>query len=98
MSKAMNKEFSYKDYKFNIKVELNSHFQEKKGNKGQNPVHRVQINDMGAANWCMSKDASTDTLEKVIKELEGEAIKYAENRIYYGKSYEERILMDLGFK
>jgi hypothetical protein len=53
---------------------------------------------MGSLIWCMSKEASTDSLEKDIKELEGEAIRYAENLIAYEKSKEVRILMDLGFK
>lgn len=98
MSKEMNKVFSYKDYKFNIKVNLNVYYREMKDGKGQNAVHSIVITDMGSSNWCMSKDASTDTLEQVVRELEVEAMRYAENRIAYEKNKEVRILIDLGFK
>ena len=98
MSKEMNKLFSYKDYKFNIKVRLNAYYREMKDGKGQNPVHSIVISDMGAGNWNMSKDSSTDSLEQVVRELEAEAMKYAENRIAYEKNKEVRILIDLGFK
>lgn len=98
MSKEMNKEFVYKDYKFNIKATLNAYYREIKDGKGRNPVHSIVIKDMGSLNWCMSKEASTDSLEKDIKELEGEATRYAENLIAYEKSKEVRILIDLGFK
>jgi C4-type Zn-finger protein len=72
-----NKEFKYKDYNFNIKIELFSSMERRLN--GQ-VLHTLTINDMGASNFYIKKEILDENLEKEIFELENKAKLYVDNK------------------
>jgi C4-type Zn-finger protein len=72
-----NKEFKYKGYSFNIKIELFSSIERRIN--GQ-VLHTLTINDMGASNFYIKKEVLDENIEKEIFELEHKAKAYVDNK------------------
>lgn len=92
--KEMNKEFEYRGYKFNIKVELETRVtKEINGDK----YHTVLINDMGPGNYYKKEEVRDSLLEKALYSLEKRAEDYV-NKIIDGRPSHDERLTKLGFK
>ena len=96
--KTLNKEFVYKTYRFNIKVELNHKAERHVGGK---VTHKITMNDMGASNWYKTVEvdaADPKKMETMLTGLENMAKDFVEERLGFGLSEMEIKLMQLGFK
>lgn len=91
---TMNKIHEYRGYKFNIKVELNFRIEKCIGGKRE---HRITINDLGPSNYYHSHFAETVNLEEFIGLMVGDAEKWVDKQINADKSYEQLILISMGF-
>ena len=90
----MNKIFEYRDYKFNIKVELNSRVEKTPNGKRW---HNITINDMGVTNYYKKREVEDNFLVKTILDIENEAKLWVDIRSYNEASPDSR-LTELGFK
>jgi catalase (peroxidase I) len=88
-----NKEFKYKNYNFNIKIELFSEVERRPDGKAW---HTITINDMGPSNFYQKKQVLDEDLEKEIYALEQKAKDYVDNKIE--KRDIDLRLEKLGFK
>lgn len=81
-----NKQFSYKSFKFNIKLET-----------FENDIANITINDLGYSNFYMKKSINIEKLEDSIYELENLAIKFVDSRTEESIIPLERKILNLGF-
>ena len=88
-----NKEFKYKNYNFNIKIELFSEAERRLDGK---VWHTITINDIGPSNFYQKKQVLDEDLEKEICALEQKAQDYIDNKIE--KRDIDLRLEKLGFK
>jgi hypothetical protein len=98
--KTLNKEFVYKTFRFNIKVELNHNGNILTGKKGRTN-HKITINDLGTSNWYKTAEIDAkepEKMEVMIAGLENMAQDFVEERLQIGLSELEIKLMQLGFK
>lgn len=72
-----NKQFEYKNYKFNIKVEMNVEPQPGKAILGR---HRITVNDMGPSNFYHSQLVMDKELEHEMVEFERMAKNHVDRR------------------
>lgn len=92
MSKSMSKVFAYKNYKFNVKVELDFRVEKKiNGNR----FHRVTMSDMGSSNWFQEKEVLTKELSETISHFQIQAEMFVDDRDK--RSEEEKFLASIGF-
>ncbi len=91
---TMNKEFEYRSYKFNIKVELNTKV-EKKLNGDR--WHTVTTNCMGADNYYKKEKVNDRLLVLHVISCESDAKKYVDEKLG-GKPSPNEKLSELGFK
>lgn len=91
----MDKEFEYKGYKFNIKVELNTKVE--KGINGRK-WHTVTINCMGYDNYYKKAEIQDELLRNTVVAMEAQAIEYINVKGEVGKFEQEKLLEELGFK
>jgi len=93
MKDVMNKEFEYRGYKFNIKVELNYRVERRmNGDKW----HLITINCMDCDNYYRKKDVEDSKLELTIR-LETELAKaHVDSRL--GPEEADPRLLALGFR
>lgn len=89
----MNKQFEYRGYKFNIKIELNTRV-EKRINGDR--YHTVTTNCLGYDNYYKKEEVNDKLLEVFIHGCEAEAQKYVDRKLD-GNEIENR-LSKLGFK
>lgn len=94
MGNSYNKEFQYKNYIFNIKIELDVKIEKKPDGKRW---HRITINDMGFGNFYKSYEFLSDSN---IAEEVGKATSLAEEYVdrHNKMSKTEEELIGLGFK
>lgn len=93
MSKNMNKEFEYRGYKFNIKVELNTRARRPNGDR----YHTVTTNCMDYDNYYKKEEVNDKYLVLAIQDCERLAKKYVDEKLEGKPSPDER-LSELGFK
>lgn len=93
--KTLNKIFEYKDYKFNIKVELNFSAERRPGGL---VLHKITLNDMGISNFYKTLPVATSEIERIIELLENVAKEWVDERLGLGLSEIEIKLGQLGFK
>ena len=91
----MNKEYEYRGYKFNIKVELNHKIEKRIDGKRE---HKITLNDMGVTNYYQTHLAETHNLEEIIFYMTEDAEKWVDTRIDGDKTSEQLLLEHLGFK
>lgn len=90
----MSKEFDYRGYKFNIKVELNSIIEKTPNGK---KWHNITINDMGVTNYYHKQSVEDSLLIKTLSDMENEAKLWVDKRSYNNPTPDSR-LTELGFK
>ena len=93
MSK-LNKEFDYKDYKFNTSVELNTSAERKPNGK---VWHTIITNCMGGNNYYQKEEIETYQIEECVANHKKSAIDYIDKLTYKKQSFEEILLSELGF-
>ena len=91
---SMNKEFEYRGYRFNIKVELNYRVERSMDGKHQ---HKITLNDMGPSNYYETKLTETCVLEEDIQLMIEDAQTWVDKREDGSKTFEEKLLASLGF-
>jgi hypothetical protein len=92
---TLNKVHEYKDYKFNIKVELDYQVERSLDGKRE---HNITLNDMGPSNYYQTHLAETHNLQEIIELMIEDAEKWVYEKINEGKPQAQRILEYLGFK
>lgn len=91
----MNKEFEYKGYKFNIKVELDTKVERRiNGSRW----HTVTTNCMDYDNYYDKMEIKDEFLETCVKNMEKKAKEYVDLKDYRGESHYENRLLAMGFK
>jgi hypothetical protein len=90
---TMNKEFSYKNYNFNIKVELDVKIERRFNGKR---FHKVIINDMGVTNYIYSETVESDKLTDTIDEMVSKTKLWVDSR-EGGSDTIVSVLKDMGF-
>lgn len=90
----MNKQHDYRNYKFNIKVELNHKVEKKIDGKRE---HKVTLNNMGSSNYYQSQLVETQNLSEIIELMIEDAEKWVDKQINGYKSPEQLILISMGF-
>jgi hypothetical protein len=93
MAQTMNKEFSYKNYNFNIKVELDVKIERRFNGKR---FHKVIINDMGVTNYIYSETVESDKLTDTIDEMVSKTKLWVDSR-EGGSDTIVSVLKDMGF-
>ncbi len=95
-----NKEFTYYNYKFNIKIEVIEHFQIADSINGINqiPVFEITTNDMGPGSYYHKVKATPDILVNTVNKEIKLAKEYVDNLLNYKKEQWEIDLDNLGFK
>jgi hypothetical protein len=94
----MNKEHSYRGFKFNIKVELDHTVEKSPDGLYRTFQHKIILNDMGATNYYNTELCETYALLNRIKIMMGEAEKWVDERLDGHKTYEQLLLESNGFK
>lgn len=84
----MNKQFKYKGYSFNIKVEMNV----------TSIAHRVTVNDMGASNYSIQATVIEKEAIQAIKEMTETAKTWADKRANGQMTDFEKDLVAMHFK
>lgn len=72
----LNKQFTYKEYTFNIKIELKTKIEKRIGGK---IWHTVTTNDMGAGSYYSKELVSDDLLESYISKCRELAYEYVDS-------------------
>lgn len=90
----MNKEFDYRGYKFNIKVELNTRVERRMDGERW---HTVTTNCMDFDNYYKKEEVKDRFLEVCVQDAERLAKQYIDEKEDGKKSDDER-LSALGFK
>ena len=95
-----NKEFTYYNFKFNIKVEIAEHFQIADSTDGIKhiPVFEIITNDMGPGSYYHKAKATPETLIDTINDEIDLAKGYVDTVLKYKKEPWEDDLENLGFK
>lgn len=91
----LNKQFDYKNYKFNISVELNTREEKRIGGK---TCHTVITNCLGGNNFYVKEEIESSKLFECIEEQHIKATKYVDqltNQV--PKSKDEQLLIGMGF-
>jgi hypothetical protein len=94
MSNEMNKQFQYRGYKFNIKVELNYSVERHPNGK---KLHKITLNDMGVNNYSKSFEVEEPYITGTISALEITAQKYTDGKLDGIPSVNQE-LTDMGFE
>jgi hypothetical protein len=90
-----NKRYSYMNYNFNIKVQLNYIVERRPGGK---VTHRITVNDMGSSNYEQIYDMdATGSLQLKLETIEGEIRLSCKARENLGKSPAQLLLESLGY-
>jgi hypothetical protein len=89
----MNKQFEYRGYNFNIKVELNTKAERHPNGK---KWHTVTVNCMDKDNYYKKREVEDDWLTMCIESEEIQARRYV-NEIIDGKPTPDKRLSQLGF-
>lgn len=90
----MNKQFEYRGYEFNIKVELNTKIEKRiDGDRW----HTVTTNCMGYDNYYVKDEVNDKLIVIYVQDAERIAKKYIDHKIDGEPSPDER-LKELGFK
>ena len=90
----MNKQFGYRSYNFNIKVEFNTRVEKRiDGDRW----HTVTTNCMDYDNYYEKEEVKDKFLEIVVADAERYAKEYVNNKLDGIKPHNER-LSELGFK
>ena len=92
MSKIMNKEYLYKNYKFNIRVSLNTSTERRING---NNYHKVTISDMGSSNWFQEKEVLSIELLSIIENFEKLANDFVNDKD--NRTDDEKLLSSVGF-
>ena len=93
---TMNKQHEYRNYKFNIKVELNHKVEKRIDGKRE---HRIVIyNTLGAIDYYQTHLAETVNLEEIIYCMIEDAEKWVDRLTNADKSPEQLLLESMGFK
>lgn len=92
----MNKVLEHRNYKFNIKVDLNSRGEKRLGGRRE---HLVTVNDMGSGSYYQKYyiDSKEDLTIKILG-IERETTAYIDSKLDGQKSVEETALTSLGYK
>jgi hypothetical protein len=93
MSK-LNKEFEYNGYKFNTSVELNTKTERRMNGKRW---HTIITNCMGSNNYYQKDEIETFQIEEYVEKHKQLAINYIDKLTYQPRSFEEKLLLGLGF-
>jgi len=91
--KTMNKEFRYKDFVFNISVELNTKVEKRINGKRW---HTITINDMRSDGYYKKQEVLSNQLETEIDKLKIAAMDFVDSDERY--TSDEQLLLKLGFK
>jgi hypothetical protein len=92
--KKLNKEFEYKNYRFNTSIELNTKIEKRLNGK---IFHTIITNCMGGSNYYQKEEIETHQIEEYTNNHYLLAINFVdklENKVF---SKEEEILINLGF-
>lgn len=92
--KTLNKEFEYRGYKFNIKLETHNRVEKKSDG---NIFHTITINSMGYDNYYKKQEVSDDLVEIIVQAYEVGAKKYVDTQIDSTTGIDKRF-SELGFK
>ena len=90
----MNKQFEYRGFNFNIKVELNTKVEKCIGGECW---HTVTTNCMDADNYYKKEEVNDKFLVMCVQDCERLAKKYVDEKLD-GKPYADARLSELGFK
>ena len=90
----MNKQFEYRGFKFNIKVELNTKVEKRIDGER---LHTVTTNCMDADNYYKKEEVNDKFLVMCVQDCETIAKKYVDEKLDGKQSPDER-LSKLGFK
>jgi hypothetical protein len=90
----MNKEFEYRGYTFNIKVEVNHTVNRHLGGISR---HKVTLNDMGPSNYYETRFCISIELPNCIDNMTGVAKKWVDKQLDNSRTEEEELLISLGF-
>lgn len=90
----MNKEFEYRGYKFNIKVDLNIKAERRMGGE---VWHLITINCMDKDNYYKKEEVNDKFLEIAVQDAERVAKKYIDEK-EDGRPSPNVRLSELGFK
>jgi len=90
----MTKEFEYRGYTFNIKVELNYEIDRHLGGISR---HRIVLNDMGPSNYYETKYCVSMDLSYSINDMTGAAKRWVDKQLDNSRTEEEELLISLGF-
>ena len=93
MSK-LNREFDYKDYKFNTSVELNTKVEKRLNGKRW---HTIITNCMDGNNYYKKDEIETFQIEEYVEKHKQLAIEDIDKLTYKPQSFEEQLLLGLGF-
>jgi len=91
---VMNKEFDYRGYKFNIKVELNTRAERRMDGERW---HTVTVNCMDFDNYYKKEEVKDRFLELCVQDAERLAKQYIDEK-EDGKKPDDERLSALGFK
>ena len=94
ISGMMNKEFEYRGFNFNIKVELNTKVERRIGGERW---HTVTINCMNLDNYYNKEQINDKLLVLYVQDCERVAKKYVDAKLDEKPRVDER-LSELGFK
>jgi hypothetical protein len=89
-----NKEFEYKDYKFNTSIELNTKIEKRLNGKR---FHTIITNCLGGNNYYQKDEIETFQIEEYVEKHKKSAIDYIDKLTYKPQSLEEQLLSGLGF-
>lgn len=90
--KSYNKEFEYKGYRFNIKVELNTKIEKQLDGK---LWHTIAVNDMGPSNYYRKFDVLDFDLTTGISNAIDHAKAHVDDKTQLSTA--EKTLINLGF-
>ena len=92
MGKELNRVYNYKGNQFNVKVELNA-------GKESAEFHTVIITSMGPDNWFYKcNDCKSEHLKAAINYAEMSAAYKIDYQLNKGKSGDQILLEEMGFK
>jgi len=91
---TMNREFHYRSYKFNVKVELNTKIEKRMGGDS---FSRITLNDMGGTSYYEVKEVNNQILTESIQKMENDARHFVDIREKKEFSPLQASLLELGF-
>lgn len=92
--RKFNKQFDYKDYKFNTSIELNTKAERTPNGR---KWHTIITNCMGGNNFYQKDLIETFQIQEYVEKHKEAAVEYIDKLTYKPESLEEKIVCSLGF-